>query len=263
MGIESILSNSEVVGRHYDGASADACRVLGGPRHQYHVGLFDATLDLRRAQDRLTEEVGERLGALGSARILDVGCGVAGPACTLAHRYGWNIAGVTVSRVQVAEARGVIAALGCGTGQVRVLGADAHFLPFRSNTFDGAYAIESLAHFIDRGRAISECARVLRRGGRLALWDLVAGEACRSAFAMLHLGSLDDYIELCQLAGFEVLYAKDRAAEVLPRTLEHFKLLLDPLVHAATLRCCADFLAAFESGDLGYALVVAQLTRKP
>ncbi len=53
------------------------------------------------------------------------------------------------------------------------LNADVQELPFDDNSFDGAWAVESLLHVPDRGRALAETARVLRPGGRLVIADTV------------------------------------------------------------------------------------------
>lgn len=49
-------------------------------------------------------------------------------------------------------------------------------LPFADESFDGAYATESLEHAVDIPRAISELCRILRRGGKLAIIDKSASQ---------------------------------------------------------------------------------------
>ena len=47
--------------------------------------------------------------------------------------------------------------------------ADVHALPFRDGTFDAVKATEILEHVADVGKALAECRRVLRSGGRLVI----------------------------------------------------------------------------------------------
>jgi ubiquinone/menaquinone biosynthesis C-methylase UbiE len=44
-------------------------------------------------------------------------------------------------------------------------------LPFDDESFDCAYATESLEHAVEIGRAVSEICRVVRPGGRIAIID--------------------------------------------------------------------------------------------
>ena len=50
--------------------------------------------------------------------------------------------------------------------------ADAHRLPFRSGAFDGLTAAFGVRNFADRARALRECRRVLRGGGRIGVVEL-------------------------------------------------------------------------------------------
>ena len=47
--------------------------------------------------------------------------------------------------------------------------ADIHALPFREGAFDAVKATEILEHVADVGRALAECARVLKPGARLVI----------------------------------------------------------------------------------------------
>jgi len=48
--------------------------------------------------------------------------------------------------------------------------ADAHMLPFRSNVFEKIYASHVIEHLDYPDRFLSECYRVLKRGGRLFIY---------------------------------------------------------------------------------------------
>ena len=52
---------------------------------------------------------------------------------------------------------------------VRAQVADVHDLPFRASSFDSVLVFHTLTYAAHPGRALAECARVLRPGGRLVL----------------------------------------------------------------------------------------------
>src|SRR5215470_17596199 len=59
----------------------------------------------REAQEHFVHELASRLPALKGARVLDVGCGLAGPATILASDYGAEVDGITIVEQQLVWAR--------------------------------------------------------------------------------------------------------------------------------------------------------------
>ncbi|PWR08358.1 SAM-dependent methyltransferase [Micromonospora acroterricola] len=122
--------------------------------------------------DRLTQEpfyqayqqrVRELLHPAPGRRYVDVGAGTGASAAQLKDQYGVSVAAVDYALTMAAamQARGLT--------QSTV--ADAHHLPFLSNSFDGAWADRTLQHLADPHAAIKELIRVVRPGGRIALAD--------------------------------------------------------------------------------------------
>jgi SAM-dependent methyltransferase len=108
-------------------------------------------------------------------RVLEVGCGAGGMAQRVRDQLGAQVVAVDSSErmVELTRERGVESYV-----------ADIQELPFGDGEFDCVFAGWMLYHVIDRDRAISECARVLRPGGRFAtatladenmsdLWDFL------------------------------------------------------------------------------------------
>ena len=90
-------------------------------------------------------------------RVLDVGCGPG----ELTQRFvdlGADVCAIDISprMVELTRARGIDAQVG-----------DAEQLPFEADDFDCVFAGWVLYHVPDVGRAVAECARVLKPGGRL------------------------------------------------------------------------------------------------
>jgi arsenite methyltransferase len=97
---------------------------------------------------------------------LDVGAGPGSITTSLAHAAGPDGLALGVDISEPMLARAVRAAAG---PQVGFLRADAQRLPFRDETVDVAVSIAVLQLIPDPAAALSEIARVLKPGGRLAV----------------------------------------------------------------------------------------------
>jgi SAM-dependent methyltransferase len=106
-----------------------------------------------------------RLGELGDATALDVGCGNGGIHRSLAPRFR-EFHGVDVSDGLLDVAR-------ANNQDVAYQAYDGIELPFDSNTFDLSFAICVLHHVVpDRWNAfVAELARVVRPGGLIAVFE--------------------------------------------------------------------------------------------
>jgi ubiquinone/menaquinone biosynthesis C-methylase UbiE len=97
---------------------------------------------------------------------LDVGAGPGSITTSLAHAAGVDGLALGVDISEPMLARAVRAAAG---PQVGFLRADAQRLPLRDETVDAAVSIAVLQLIPDPAAALSEIARVLKPGGRLAV----------------------------------------------------------------------------------------------
>jgi SAM-dependent methyltransferase len=121
-----------------------------------------------------TVALAEIAGVARGERVLDVGAGIGGPARVLAARYGASVTALDATprfcRASEALTRG--AGL---TGAVEVVCADALELPFPDASFDLAWTQAVGQNVADKARFMGELARVVRPGGRVALFELAAG----------------------------------------------------------------------------------------
>lgn len=101
-------------------------------------------------------------GDLNDRRVADIGCGKGRFARVLREAYprtsvvGFDLAEAMLRRVPV----GIAPCCGSMTS-----------LPFRTGSFDAAYATESLEHAVDIEAAVSELCRIVCPGGRIVVID--------------------------------------------------------------------------------------------
>ena len=138
-----------------------------------HFEIFsgaESTADAVRATERaLADEGGFTSGML----VLDVGCGMGGPALNIAAYSGAQVVGIDLVASNIETARRLAAERGLGH-QVRFEQADATAMAFPDASFDAVYMFDAVCHMPDQGRVFRECARVLRPGGRLVGQDWMA-----------------------------------------------------------------------------------------
>jgi demethylmenaquinone methyltransferase/2-methoxy-6-polyprenyl-1,4-benzoquinol methylase len=95
------------------------------------------------------------------ARVVDVACGT-GDLCRELARSGYRPIGTDFSVGMLAAAR----------TDAPLVRADAAQLPFPAGVLDGVTCGFALRNFVNLAEVLAECARMLRRGGRLALLDV-------------------------------------------------------------------------------------------
>jgi ubiquinone/menaquinone biosynthesis C-methylase UbiE len=112
----------------------------------------------------------ERMALAPGQAVLEVGCGPGTDVFDLAEVVGpaGRLVGLDASEVMIAEARQRASErqlpITFEVGQVQAL-------PFPDATFDVCRAARLLEHLPDAGRALSEMARVTRKGGRVVVFD--------------------------------------------------------------------------------------------
>ncbi|HEV2098207.1 MAG TPA: class I SAM-dependent methyltransferase [Stellaceae bacterium] len=126
----------------------------------------------REAQEHLVRELAARIPDLPGKRVVDVGCGLAGPAILLASDYGAEVDGVNIVGRQIEWARRYITGNGVAD-RVRVHFASAMDLPFADQSFDVVFCLEAAHCFVDKQRFLQEAHRVLRDGGKFVMADIV------------------------------------------------------------------------------------------
>jgi hypothetical protein len=235
--------------------------------------------ELHPGGERLTRRAFELIELTSGDRLLDVASGGGATAMLAAGESGCEVVGVDYGAAAVAGANEAAAELGLG-GRVNFVEADAEQLPFAADEFDAVICECSLCTFPDKSRAVSEIARVLRPGGRLALADVTVDherlpERLSGAMATIAcVGSAlprSGYRDLLEAGGFELIALESADDDVVAMTagikdrLRGARILgLDAMIpleggldEAIELVDLTE--AAAADGALGYALFAARL----
>ncbi|MFE1035906.1 methyltransferase domain-containing protein [Streptomyces sp. NPDC058807] len=219
------------VGDFYDRFSKLTLGNTGGANLHYGYWLSpDGTETFEQAAAQLTALMIEQARLPEAGHLLDVGCGIGGPAVHLARVSDARVTGITVSHEQVALANDLAATWNL-TDRVRFEYADAMQLPYDDDTFDAAWLLESIIHMPDRGHALGEVARVVRPGGRVVFTDLCEREplteaeqstvdAFFQAAKMSPMVTLDSYPRLVREAGLVLDEVMDITANVMWRSTQ-------------------------------------------
>jgi len=109
-------------------------------------------------------------------RILDIGCGIGGPAFEMARRFGASVVGIDLEQPLLERATRAAEQLGlskqCSFRQVEV-----GPLIFADGEFDIVVSAGALTQTPDKSAVFRECFRVLRKGGHISLYDWTKSEA--------------------------------------------------------------------------------------
>jgi ubiquinone/menaquinone biosynthesis C-methylase UbiE len=104
--------------------------------------------------------------------VLEVGAGSGAMAAAVLARYERVTLTVTDFDPQMVDAAS--ARLGTAGDRVVVRRADATALPFADGSFDAVLSWAMLHHTVEWEQALAECVRVLRPGGHVVGYDLLA-----------------------------------------------------------------------------------------
>jgi SAM-dependent methyltransferase len=169
-----------------------------------------------------TAELADLLAPGPGSLVLDADSGLGGPARHLAAGRGCRVLGVDLDPAYAALARDLTARTGLAR-LARFAVADVTALPVADGAADHAWSIHVGMSVADKPRLYRELRRALRPGGRLALYDLVAGDGGPPPFpapwaasaAESHIATLAELRGLLAAAGFRVVLAEERAGPAL------------------------------------------------
>jgi SAM-dependent methyltransferase len=161
-----------------------------------------------------------RLALTAQSRLLDLGCGPAGPLTFIAAVVGCRTTGVDVSGPAISAGRARADALAL-SARVVLRKADLNeALPFADSSFDAALSVDAVLHLEDRAAMFREVARVLVPGGRFLFTDAgvitgpVSADEIRRRAVHGHIRlvprGFNEFV--LEGAGFRLLQDEDRTA---------------------------------------------------
>lgn len=123
-----------------------------------------------------TRELADSLPVRSGDRIIDIGCGLGGPARYLADRFGCHVEGIDISATFV-DAGNRLSEMTGMLDSVTIRHGDGERLPYEKESFDGGYAQHVTMNVANRDRFFAEAFRVLRPGAFFALTEHGLGAA--------------------------------------------------------------------------------------
>jgi sarcosine/dimethylglycine N-methyltransferase len=214
-----------------------------------------------------TDALAEIAGIDDRCQVLDVCCGLGGPARYLAHNYRCPVTGIDLAESRISGAKR-LTAMTALDDRVKFETANALNMPFEDNTFDVLISQEAFCHIPDKDRLLSECLRVLTTGGRIAFTDILTTSKIskqtqarlQHEMAFQELGSAESYRTALQKMQCEVevqdlsqqwrFILADRLAMyrgMKDQTVEHFgQAHFDKWDNAYSY-----FVGLYETGELG------------
>ena len=173
---------------------------------EFHIGGRQAS-----------EEFLDQLQLEERSLVLDVGCGLGGPARFVASRFGCLVSGIDLTQEYVDTGNVLSNWVGLDKKVILQQGS-AMALPFPDGQFDAAYMMHVGMNIADKKSLFSEVFKVLKPGGIFGIYDVMqvgSGEmeypapwaASENTSA---LASPQDYRTGLKEAGFNILATRER-----------------------------------------------------
>jgi ubiquinone/menaquinone biosynthesis C-methylase UbiE len=173
---------------------------------EFHIGGRQAS-----------EEFLDQLQLEERSLVLDVGCGLGGPARFVASRFGCLVSGIDLTQEYVDTGNVLSNWVGLDKKVILQQGS-AMALPFPDGQFDAAYMMHVGMNIPDKKSLFSEVFKVLKPGGIFGIYDVMqvgSGEmeypapwaASENTSA---LASPQDYRTGLKEAGFNILATRER-----------------------------------------------------
>ena len=173
---------------------------------EFHIGGSDGTLMLA-----------EKLTMNASSAVLDIGCGIGGPARFLSNEFGCKVSGIDLTADFVNTGNSLTDQVGL-SDKVKLIEASALSIPFADNSFDVSYMIHVGMNIADKDVLFSEAFRVTKPGGVFGIYDVMLLGNCELQYPLPWaveedgnaIASATDYISALIKAGFSLKHEDDK-----------------------------------------------------
>ena len=123
---------------------------------------------------RATRELAKLANLHEGMHILDIGCGIGGPARTLAAEFGCHVTGIDLTKEYCITAELLTEHVGL-SDLITFRHGNALNLPFEDEIFDVVWMQHVLMNIENKPQVFNEIHRVLQTGGVLALHEIMKG----------------------------------------------------------------------------------------
>lgn len=214
---------------NYYNLTTDIFHIIWGPH--YSMGILFPTEGVNQwqtypaCQQMYQCYWGLSLGANEKMTIGDFGCGTGGPTRCIAQFTGANIKTVNITEYHLNQMKEWNKQEGL-SDRIELIHSDYHHTPIESDSLDGVYMCESLAHSPDYNMLCTEVFRVLKPGANKFTgfnWELTEKfdenneEHCRVRLMIERGVGVPQLVKMCHLtqaleqAGFQVLVQRDHS----------------------------------------------------
>ena len=172
--------------------------------------------------DELEEDTA-RLQISRATRVLDLGCGPAGPLTFIVAQTGCHGTGADFSEPAIAAGAARVKSQGL-EGKIALQQADLNDpLPFAASSFDAVVSLDVILHLRDRAKVFREVARVLAPEGRFLFTDagVIAGPVSDEQLRSRALHGYTQFAPagfnecILEQEGFRLLETADRTPSLL------------------------------------------------
>jgi sterol 24-C-methyltransferase len=217
----SYLNPTNIHTRYYDFITDS---YQNGWGNKFHFCGYQPTESWDTAQARHEHHLALVMEMKPGMKVLDLGCGVGGPAREMAIFAEVNVTGVTINDLHVERSNELNKHHNL-QDRVHMVKGSFSELPFEDESFDMAFAIEALCCAPDMAKAYSEVMRVLKPGGKIGILDWVITDKYDDSNqehrmirarierngAVPHMITPKARVKAFEEAGFEMICEEDRA----------------------------------------------------
>src|SRR5215470_637632 len=209
------MTDIQIQNQYSTGASRRAIEqaLVAAGKDLGHIQPADLALleDFHTMGRIATAELADLAEITPGDEVLDAGSGIGGTARYIAERSRCHVTAVDLTEEYCATARWLNQLAGLDD-RICVRQADVTDLPFEDATFTVMFSQHVQMNVADKALLYEEARRVVADGGRLALWDIVAGEDSEPDFPVpwadrpeySHLTTSDRLRTAIETAGFEI-----------------------------------------------------------
>lgn len=173
---------------------------------EFHIGGRAASIEFL-----------DQMSLSSDAHVLDVGCGLGGPARFTASRYGASVTGIDLTAEFVQTGQALCQWVGLDN-TIELVEGSALDMPFDDAGFDAAYMMHVGMNIADKEKLFAEVARVLKPGSTFGVYDVMQTAQDEISFpvpwaetpATSALASPEHYKGALEKAGFEVVAERNR-----------------------------------------------------